>query len=352
MSSPSFEPPNPGSTNLHTRHKIITGSRDRTIRVWSIQTGELLKVIGVSSAFESDRREQATRTLPHLDSHQSQLHVVDPHPPKPRHEMYHTPSYHHRASILCLQYDHKICVTGSSDCSLIVWRLSDWQPVHCLVRHKMGVLDVVFDAEKIVSCSKDSTICVWDRVTGVLLTQLQGHRGPVNAVQLRGNLVVSASGEGCAKLWRLGVTAPGTRDAAAHAQHIRDFWSQDRGLACVEFSDDACHVLAGGNDQVIYKFSAATGQLVDTLRGHTSLVRSLYLDGWNNRIVSGSYDFSLRVWDFERGVSTWCLGKWATSWTLSAKSDYRRIVCTNQDGRAMVVDFGWGVGDVGLLAGS
>ena len=334
---------------LLAREKIITGSRDRTIRVWDVRTGALLRVIGVHTAFETDRRELVARPFPAQDAHAQLLRVLNPYPVEPSATIYHVPRYYHKASILCLQYDDTICVTGSSDCTLIVWRLADWQPLHQLSRHKMGVLDVVFDADKIVSCSKDSTICVWDRRTGELLTQLHGHRGPVNAVQLRGDLVVSASGEGCAKLWSLAVAGAGTPAAAAHARHVKDFWSQDRGLACVEFSDDRRHVLAGGNDQVIYKFCAETGELRDTLRGHSSLVRSLYLDAWNNRVVSGSYDFSLRVWDFERGRTTWRLERWATSWTLSAKSDFRRIVCTNQDGRAMIVDFGCGVKGIDLL---
>ena len=300
----------------------------------------------MSTAFEMDRREQAARALP-VES--QQLRILNPRPIEPSPEIYLSPPIYHNASILCLQYDAEILVTGSSDCSLIVWDLKTWRPLHRLERHTMGVLDIVFDGEKIISCSKDSTICVWDRHTGELLIQLHGHRGPVNAVQLRGNLVVSASGEGCAKLWDLTVHNAGTVLATATARCIKDFWSQDRGLACVEFSDDTRHVLAGGNDQVIYKFDADSGELCDTLRGHTSLVRSLYLDAGNNRIVSGSYDFSLRVWDYAEGRPAWTLQKWATSWTLSAKSDYRRIVCTNQDGRAMVVDFGVGVRDVELL---
>jgi F-box and WD-40 domain protein 1/11 len=143
------------------------------------------------------------------------------------------------------------------------------------------------DEKHIISCSKDSAIIVWDRQTGKQLRTLQGHRGPVNAVQLRGNLLVSASGDGVAKLWNL--------DSGVS---IKDFPSEDRGLAAVEFSDDANIVLAGGNDHVVYKFDATTGNLLHTSTRHGGLVRSLFLDAFNGRIVSGSYDQSIRIADY------------------------------------------------------
>lgn len=248
-------------------------------------------------------------------------------------------SNYHSASILCLQYDDEIMVTGSSDFTCIVWDVrNDYKPIRRLVGHKAGVLDVCFDDRYIVSCSKDTTICVWDRHTGELVKRLIGHRGPVNAVQLRGDLIVSASGDGVAKLWNI-----------TSGLCIKEFQSKDRGLACVEFSEDARTILAGGNDQVIYQFDANTGELVNEMKGHTGLVRSLHLDCLNNRVVSGSYDMSVKVFDATSGELMIDLPGWTTSWMLSAKSDYRRIVATSQDSRAVIMDFGYGLDGIELL---
>lgn len=246
---------------------------------------------------------------------------------------------YHSASILCLQFDDEIMVTGSSDYTCIVWDVkNDYKAIRRLEGHKAGVLDVCFDDRYIVSCSKDTTICVWDRHTGELVKKLLGHRGPVNAVQLRGDLVVSASGDGVAKLWNI-----------TSGLCIKEFPSKDRGLACVEFSEDARTILAGGNDQVIYQFDANTGELVNELKGHAGLVRSLHLDDMNNRIVSGSYDMSVKVFDATTGDLSINMGGWTTSWMLSAKSDYRRIVATSQDSRAVIMDFGHGLDGIELL---
>jgi len=121
---------------------------------------------------------------------------------------------------------------------------------------------------------------------------------------------------------------------------IREFPQKERGLAAVEFSDDAKYVLAGGNDHTTYKFDVATGAEVKTFTGHTQLVRSLFLDTQNRRVVSGSYDLDLRVYDYDSGKLLGRFAEWTTSWMLAAKSDYRRIVSTSQDGRILVIDFG------------
>ena len=311
-------------------NKILTGSRVRTVRIWDAHTYECIKVLGVPSRgaisvvppLPADVADRGQRPFTKVFSSQS---VIEPERTAPWLFMY------HNGSILCLQYDDKIMITGSSDCTLIIWDVvAGYRPNRRLRAHTAGVLDVCFDEKHIVSCSKDATVCLWDRNTGELLKKLSGHRWPVNAVQLRGNLVVSASGDGIAKLWNL-----------TSGLCIKEFPSKDRGMACVEFSPDSRTILAGGNDQVIYQFDTSTGELVREMKGHEGLVRSLHLDSGSGRVVSGSYDTSVRAYDMRTGETIINFTKWTSSWILSAKADYRRIIATSQDSRAVIMDFGY-----------
>ncbi|KAL9115009.1 MAG: hypothetical protein Q9227_001253 [Pyrenula ochraceoflavens] len=327
-------------------HKIVTGSRDQTIRIWDAHTYQCLKVIGAPARPPHQHQQRPTAFNPPL--HPTSLHPFcsintetrDP----PIQANDDTLTMFHRASILCLQFDNAIMVSGSSDHTAIVWSMKTYNPMLRLSGHTAGVLDVCFDDRYIITCSKDTTICAWNRETGELARKLCGHKGPVNAVQLRGDLVASASGDGMAKLWSL-----------RSGNCIKEFPSRDRGLACVDFSEDGRTILAGGNDRVIYQFDTNTGALVQEYKGHRDLVRSLHLDSANNRIVSGSYDMSVKVWE-GTGLDSTATGSlkldfqgWTTSWILAAKSDYRRIVATSQDGRAVIVDFGYGLEGVRLL---
>ncbi|KAI9695519.1 MAG: hypothetical protein M1836_006436 [Candelina mexicana] len=320
-------------------NKVITGSRDRTIRVWDIRTWKCIKLIGTPPDPYNFRFSPGAH--PHnLGAGVPPGAFVYPSVrPATGQPAVCRPNDQHHASILCLQFDDQILVTGSSDYTCIIWDIAaDYRPVRRLIHHTAGVLDVGFDKKHIVSCSKDSTVCVWDRHTGELIAQLTGHRGPVNSVQLRGNLLASASGDGTARIWNLEL-----------GQCVKEFSSKDRGLACVEFSEDARYVFAGGNDQVIYKFDANSGDLLYEMKGHTGLVRSLHLDQVNRKVISSSYDMTVKVFDYDTGDLIVDFPGMANSWMLAAKADYRRVLCASQDGKVLMIDFGWNVADVALL---
>ena len=320
-------------------NKIITGSRDHTVRIWDTKTYQCIRRLGPPvKRRNGDHGYRAGMAVPRGNAPFCTLQVDSPDPSDGR-----RCQFWHDQSILCLQFDEEILVTGSSDCTCIVWSIAqNYRPLFRLQGHTAGVLDVCIDSTRIVTCSKDSTIRVWDRHTGALLDALRGHQGPVNAIQLRGDLLASASGDGICRLWRLDT-----------GECVKEFSSQKRGLACVEFSEDGRYVYAGGNDQVIYGYNVQTGEIIRQLHGHTDLVRSLHLDSASGRIISGSYDHSVKIWDSDvqqtRSPASISFDGWTSSWILSAKSDYRKIVCTSQDGRIVIMDFGYGIDGVDLL---
>ncbi|KAI5792444.1 WD40-repeat-containing domain protein [Peziza echinospora] len=298
--------------------KIITGSRDQTIKIWDVHTGACIKTLGFG---QQEKASEASGSCSDIAGQRRS-----------------SATEYHKASVLCLQFDDEILVSGSSDFSCIVWSLPSYTPIRRLKYHSAGVLDVCFDKKHIVSCSKDTTICVWDRKTGNLLRQLTGHCGPVNAVAIRGNLIVSASGDALIKLWNVDT-----------GKCIRDFVGHNRGLACVQFSEDARTIVSGGNDQDIRIWDALSGDCLRVLSGHDQLVRTLHLDSQNKRIISGSYDMSVKVWDSEEGKLILDIQRFHASWVLSAKADFRRIVSTSQDNRTLVLDFSSGLRDLHLL---
>ncbi|RFU74996.1 wd40 repeat-like-containing domain [Trichoderma arundinaceum] len=315
-------------------HKIISGSRDKTIRIWDMQTLECRLVIGPPEVVNAPNMLE--------DAEGNPVHYVnfsDSYRAAPSMPVVASFPEHHKASILCLQYDDEIMVTGSSDSTCIVYDVRNgYRPIRRLVHHTAAVLDLAFDDKHIVTCSKDISICVWDRATGALLRQLRGHTGPVNAVQMRGNTIVSCSGDFRVKLWNIDT-----------GRNIREFVGHTKGLACSQFSEDGRYVASAGNDKVIRIWDANTGECVREMRAHENLVRSLHIDSVSGRLVSGSYDTDIKVWDMETGRQLLDFPRWHASWVLSAKSDYRRIVSTGQDPKILIMDFGADVDGIEML---
>lgn len=242
-------------------------------------------------------------------------------------------SIYHNQSILCLQYDKDILVTGSSDSTCIVYDIkNNYEPIRRLQHHTAAVLDLAFDERYIVTCSKDITICVWDRDTGAMLKQLRGHSGPVNAVQMRGNTIVSCSGDFKVKLWNIDT-----------GKNIKELSGHTKGLACSQFSEDSRFIASAGNDKIIRIWDANTGVCLRSIAAHENLVRSLHIDSISGRLVSGSYDQDIKVFDMATGALLLDFPKWHSSWVLGAKSDYRRIISTGQDPKILIMDFGMDV---------
>ncbi|KAI5121589.1 hypothetical protein M0805_009460 [Coniferiporia weirii] len=298
--------------------RLVTGSRDRTIKVWDLHTGQLRATLrghaGSVLCLKFDKTAMA-----HVDSGE------DPGTSAGKSDGF--------------------MVSGSSDCTVLVWDLrrlwrasggakSNGSQINAgpeLVKrvlrgHTGGVLDLRVDKQWIVSCSKDTLIRVWDRKTLSLAQTLQGHEGPVNAIGLQNGKVVSASGDGKMMLWDI---ASGSR--------IRTFEGHDRGLACIEFKGDL--IVSGSNDCKIKVWRASTGACLQTLSGHTLLVRALAFDPRTKRLVSASYDKTVKVWDLPTGrvVREFRMHE---SHIFDVKFDVRRIVSTSHDQKVVVLDFG------------
>lgn len=97
-------------------------------------------------------------------------------------------------------------------------------------------------ARTAISGSRDTTLRVWDLITGACTQILMGHQASVRCLEIHGNLVVSGSYDTTAKIWDIN-----------------------------------------------------TGQCLRTLQGHFSQIYAIAFDG--NLIATGSLDTSVRIWN-------------------------------------------------------
>lgn len=84
--------------------------------------------------------------------------------------------------------------------------------------------------------------------------------------------------------------------------------------------------MSGSNDCKIKIWSASTGECLKTLTGHDALVRALAFDPASGRLVSASYDKTVRLWDWRSGRMVRQFKQYHTSHIFDVKFDVRRIV--------------------------
>lgn len=186
-----------------------------------------------------------------------------------------------------------------------------------------------FDKHKIVSASDDHSINVFDTRTGATRARLNGHEGGVWALQYIGNILVSGSTDRTVRIWDLN-TGKCTHVFVGHTSTVRclqivepeninpdpygePIWEPPYPLIVTGSRDWTLRVWrlpSPGKDNEYHPNvpMSPTEENTDPtdnpfhlrqLAGHRHAVRALAAHG--RTLVSGSYDFHVRVWDLLTG---------------------------------------------------
>lgn len=232
------------------RDKLITGGRDRKIKFWNIGY------------------DQSQSTEPYMKLERA-----------------------HERSVLCIKIDlnEHLMVTGSSDATVGVWEVEEslqYPPVKVvsLEGHDEGVLDVVLDSRYMISCSKDCSIMIWCRRTFAPLRHIPTAGIPVNCLDLWSSkaCVIAALGDGT--IWKFGLKNDDVNE------HIRE--PADNLAAILRDGDD---LYFGGIKCDLRQMDLNTGRPMLGLRGHQGLIRSIAGNPQLGRLVTASYDHTVRV---------------------------------------------------------
>ncbi|CDF39810.1 WD40-repeat containing protein [Chondrus crispus] len=131
---------------------------------------------------------------------------------------------------------------------------------------------------------------------------------------------------------------------------LRSFHGHRSKVACVAMSGDGRRVVSGSEDMSVRVWDVETGaQVGEALVGHTRDMNSVAMSGDGRRVVSGSEDRSVRVWDVETGaqVGKALVGHTSSVLCVAMSGDGRRVVSGSADKRVRVwdVETGAQVGD-------
>ncbi len=303
--------------------RIVSGSRDQTLKLWDAASGEELKTLKGHSGFVSSVSFSPDGKRIVSGSYDQTIKLWDAASGEELKTL-----AGHAGNVYCVAFspDGKRIVSSSGDSTLRFWDAASGEQLKTLAGHTSNVRSVAFspDGTRIVSGSDDRTLKLWDATSGEELKTLAGHADSVSSVAFSpdGQRIVSGSWDQTLKLWD-----------AASGEELKTFSGHTYYIFCVAFSPDGTRIVSGSGDCTLKLWDATSGEQLETLAGHAEFVFSVTFSLDGTRIVSGGGDYTLKFWDVASGgeqLKT-LAGHKAEVTSVAFSSDRIRIVSGSAD---------------------
>ncbi len=302
--------------------RIVSGSKDKTVRVWDVVSGECsglgecedivnsvhINVYGRCIAFDSNDTKVQERNMLNekaivLRGHDDIVNSVH------------------------ISIDGQCVISGSNDKTIRVWDVKSGKST--VLQGHEDVVNCVYlsvDGQCIVSGSNDKTVRVWDVKSGDSLV-LRGHEDIVRCVHLSTDrkCVISGSEDTTIRVWDL------------LNNKSRILYGHEFGVTSVYMSDDGKQIASGSLDKKVRIWDIATGASL-ILHGHVDYVTSVNLCKDSQQLISGSQDGTVRVWDLSSGVDSIIHGHNCDVMGVHLSSNGQRIASGGFDKKVKVWD--------------
>jgi WD40 repeat protein/serine/threonine protein kinase len=292
--------------------EALSGSADRTLKLWDLSTGQCLRTFAghsaeISSAcFSEDGRYilsgSADRTVKFwrvstgrcIGTYQAHTDVV---------------------TSVSLSADGRYALSGSTDRTLRLWEIKTGECLRTFEGHSDPVYSVSLSPDGTYALSGGAQFLIrnenerlftsgqlkrWDLATGRCLPTFGGHADAVTTLSLDFTGRYALSGGGCSILehdtGRFVQCGPVHLWEVASGRCLCRFAGHAGAVTSVCLSLDGRYGLSGGTDRAVKLWDTSSGQCLRTFAGHADAVTAVALGADGQYALSGSADGALKLW--------------------------------------------------------
>ena len=311
--------------------RLISGSRDQTIRVWDVAGNQPCRILhGHEEGIAALAIEPISGYL-FSGSWDKTIKAWD----LETGEVVHTLTGH-EGPVLALGIIRSTgqVVSSGPDGSIRIWDAASGAEERRLQNFSRSVFNLAITPdEKYVLCvGYDESVKIIDLESGALARQLKGHRenaaGDGIAITEDGRFALSASFDETVKIWDLR-TGGLVRTLAGHRGGVRS----------VSLCREGQFALSGSNDGTIILWNLNTGERVRAFYGHEGPVDVVIAAPSGAVAYSASDDGSVAVWDLTRDSPEPTVGIPGGVDSLHVQEDGRKAIFGNHTGEIHLCDF-------------
>ncbi|CUM67233.1 uncharacterized protein PRCAT00004926001 [Priceomyces carsonii] len=292
----------------------------------------------------------------------------------------------HKNWVLCVSYSPcgTMIATGSMDNTVRLWDAELGKPIgNALTGHSKWVSSLSWeplhlvkpqDQPRLASASKDGTVKIWDTAARQCELTMSGHTNAVSCVKWSGsNIVYSASHDRTVKSWDISAGGRCIQTLKSHAHWVNhlststDYMLRKGGFdhtstktsskkatpeelrarALEQYNKVANlggqvseRLVTASDDFTMYLWEPLkSSKPVCRMTGHQKLVNHVLFSPDGRRIVSSSFDNSIKIWDGIKGTFIGTLrGHVAPVYQTAWSSDNRLLVSCSKDTTLKVWD--------------
>jgi WD40 repeat protein len=185
--------------------------------------------------------------------------------------------------------------------------------------------------------SVDQSIRIWDNA-GKQSQNFLAHDGPVNSILFTPDgKIISCSDDKSVKIWN----SDGQLEITLDPPH-------DKAVLCLALSPNGKILASGGADKVIKLWNPLTGKLLHTIAAHNGAVKAVAWSPDSQLLASGGADRLIQVWRPDGKSAGTIIGHDEPVTALVWSKDGRVLISGGADGSIIA----WNIGDFGVIARS
>lgn len=273
---------------LPDQKRIVSASRDQSIRIWDASTGKCLQKQNSMLNWFSLFAVSPDGSMFATTSKGATISLWD------------------ADTILCLKTfggisasinhiefspDGKQLVTASDDGTFSVWDLRKTDIRRTVKAHREAVHSASFspDGKLIVTTSIEKKVKIWDVSTGASIKTIKHPTGDVTSALFDSEgkrLLTISRKENAIRIWDI-ENVECTQTLEGHSDTI----------TAAMFTPDAKHIISCSTDKTVRLWEIYSEINLHTFEGHSEPVYCLACNDSAECIVSGSSDCTIRVWD-------------------------------------------------------